>query len=79
MRVFISILGAKEETKLKGDISAYFNIEIMVIPSSFLQSFMCSVNIEDVNMFPQNFTEKNSFFRISRSFSMKSESASHTN
>ena len=52
MRVFISILGAKEETKLKGDISAYFNIEIMVIPSSFLQSFMCSVNIEDVNVFP---------------------------
>ena len=55
VRVFISILGAKEETKLKGDISAYFNIEIMVIPSSFLQSFMvfmCSVNIEDVNVFP---------------------------
>ena len=36
VRVLISILGAKEETKLKGDISAYFNIEIMVIPSSFL-------------------------------------------
>ena len=56
---FISIiLGAKEETKLKGDISTYFNIEIMVIPSSFQQSFMCSVNIEDVKVFPQNFTEK---------------------
>ena len=52
VRVLISILGAKEETKLKGDISAYFNIEIMVMPSSFLQSFMCSVNIEDVNVFP---------------------------
>ena len=57
MRVFISILGAKEETKLNGGMSAYFNIEIMVIPS-FLQSFMCRVNIEDVKVFPQNFTEK---------------------
>ena len=53
------IFGAKEETKLKGDISAYFNIEIMVIPSSFLQSFMCSVNIEDVNVFPQDFAKRN--------------------
>ena len=50
----------------------------MVIPSSFLQSFMCSVNIEDVNVFVSTeFHRKNSFFRISRSFSIKSESATH--
>ena len=44
------ILGAKKEIKLKGGISAY--IEMMVIPSSIPQSYMCSVNIEDVNVFP---------------------------
>ena len=53
------ILGARKETKLKGGISAYFNIEIMVMPSSILQSFMRSVNIEDVNVFPQNFAKRN--------------------
>ena len=31
---------------------------------------MCSVNI-DVNVFPQNITEKISFFRVSRSFFFK--------
>ena len=45
------ILWAKKETKLKGGISAY----IEVIPSSIPQSYMCSVNIENVNVFPLEF------------------------
>ena len=54
-------------------------MEIMVIPS-FLQSFMCSVNIEDVNVFPQNFTDKKIVFSgYQGHFSIKSESATHVN